>query len=78
MFFSLACLTESCSFGYDSKDIFPLLMFVLKLSMTVRTNDVTRGTKDESPHGRFKCEWDFSLIATVSIVIERYGEMLSL
>ena len=24
--FSLACLTESCSFGYDSKDLFPLPM----------------------------------------------------
>ena len=50
----------------------------MKLSMTVRTSDVTSGTKDESPHGRFKCEWDVSLIATVSIVIERFGEMLSL
>ena len=77
-FFSLACLTESCSFGYDSKDNFPCSSYILKLSTTVRTSDVTSGTKDESPHGRFKSEWDVSLIATVSIVIERYGEMLSL
>ena len=60
------------------KTSFPCSCYVLKLSMTFRTNDVTSATKDESPHGRFKCEWDFSLIATVSIVIERYGEMLSL
>ena len=46
-FFSLAGLTESCSFGYDSKDNFPFSSYILKLSMTVRTSDsqVVRRTR---------------------------------
>ena len=28
-----------------------------KLSLTVKTDDVTKGRKDLDPHGRFRGEW---------------------
>ena len=47
-------LTELCSFWYGLKDLFTLHT---KLSLTVKTDDVTKGRKDVDPHGRFRGEW---------------------
>ena len=43
-----ASLTESCSFSYGLKDLFPLhkLGDKLNLPLTVKTDDVTRSTRD--------------------------------
>ena len=43
-------LTELCSFWYGLKDLFTLH----KLSLTVKTDDVTKGRKDVDPHGRLR------------------------
>ena len=43
-------LTELCSFWYGLKDLFTLH----KLSLTVKTDDVTKGRKDVDPHGRLQ------------------------
>lgn len=45
--FSSACLTESCLFGYGSKDFFLLHKLNFKVELTVKTDDVTGGTRDE-------------------------------
>ena len=45
---SLVSLTELCSFWYGLKDLFTLH----KLSLTVKTDDVTKGRKDVDLHGR--------------------------
>ena len=43
-------LTELCSFWYGLKDLFTLHKLVL--SLTIKTDDVTKGRKDLDPHGR--------------------------
>ena len=49
-------LTELCSFWYGLKDLFTLhkLADKDKLSLTVKTDDVTKGRKDVDPHGRLR------------------------
>ena len=49
-------LTELCSFWYGLKDLFTLhkLADKDKLSLTVKTDDVTKGRKDVDPHGRLQ------------------------
>ena len=37
-------LTELCSFWYGLKDLFTLYKLGTKLSLTVKTDDVTKGT----------------------------------
>ena len=44
-------LTEFCSFWYGLKDLFTLRR---KLSLTVKTDDVTKGRKDLDLHGRLR------------------------
>ena len=46
-------LTELCSFWYGLKDLFTLHTCA-KLSLTVKTDDVTKGRKDLDPHGRLR------------------------
>ena len=54
-------LTELCSFWYGLKDLFTLHKLVL--SLTIKTDDVTKGRKDLDPHGQlravqgFRGEW---------------------
>ena len=48
-------LTKLCSFWYGLKDLFTLHKLVL--SLTIKTDDVTKGRKDLDPHGRFRGEW---------------------
>ena len=43
-------LTELCSFWYGLKDFFTLP----KLSMTIKTDDVTSGRRDVDPQGRLR------------------------
>ena len=43
-------LTELCSFWYGLKDLFTLH----KLSLTVKTDDVTKGRKDVDVHRRLQ------------------------
>ena len=50
-------LTELCSFWYGLKDLFTLHKLAHKLSLTVKTDDVTKGRKDVDPHRRFRGEW---------------------
>ena len=45
-------LTELCSFWYGFKDIFTLHKLVL--SLTIKTDDVTKGRKDLDRHGRLR------------------------
>ena len=45
-------LTELCSFWYGLKDLFTLHKLVL--SLTIKTDDVTKGRKDLDPHGRLR------------------------
>ena len=45
-------LTELCSFWYGLKDLFTLHKLVLSLS--IKTDDVTKGRKDLDPHGRLR------------------------
>ena len=48
-------VTEFCSFWYGLKDLFTLYKLSLtKLSLTVKTDDVTKGRKDVDPHGRLR------------------------
>ena len=49
-------LTELCSFWYGLKDLFTLhkLAELTKLSLTVKTDEVTKGRKDVDPHGRLR------------------------
>ena len=47
-------LTELCSFWYGLKDLFTLHKLAHKLSLTVKTDDVTKGRKDVDPHGRLE------------------------
>ena len=49
-------LTELCSFWYGLKDLFTLhkTKTKTKLSLNVKTVDVTKGRKDVDPHGRFQ------------------------
>ena len=54
---SLVSSTELCSFWYGLKDLFTLHKLAAKLSLTVKTDDVTKGGKDVDPHGRFRGEW---------------------
>ena len=51
--FSLVSLTELCSFWYGLKDLFTLhkLLDKLKLSLTIKTDDVTCGRKYTDLHG---------------------------
>ena len=42
-------LAELCSFWYGLKDL-----FTLHKSLTVKTDDVTKGRKDLDPHGRLR------------------------
>ena len=43
-------LTELCSFWYGLKDLFTLHKLTRKLSLTVKTDDVTKGRKDVDVH----------------------------
>ena len=45
-------LTELCSFWYGLKDLFTLHKLVL--SLTIKTDDVTKGRKDLDRHGRLR------------------------
>ena len=49
-------LTELCSFWYGLKDLFTLHKLAQKvaLSLTVKTDDVTKGRKDLDPHGQLR------------------------
>ena len=47
-------LTELCSFWYGLKDLFNLHKLAEKLSLTVKTDDVTKVRKDMDPHGRLR------------------------
>ena len=47
-------LTELCSFWYGLKDLFTLHKLAKKLSLTVKTDDVTKGRKDLDLHGRLR------------------------
>ena len=49
--FSPVSLTELCSFWYGLKDLFTLHKSVEKLSLTIKTDDVTSGRRDMDPHG---------------------------
>ena len=53
--FSPASLTESCSFWYFY-GLKPLIT-LLKLSLTIKTVDVTSGRKEVDPHRQFRGEW---------------------
>ena len=48
--FRSVSLTELCSFWYGLKDLFTLH----KLSLTVKTDDITKGRKDVDPHGQLQ------------------------
>ena len=48
--FSQVSLTELCSFWYGLKDLFTLH----KLSLTIKTDDVTSGGNDVDPHGQLQ------------------------
>ena len=52
--FSLVSLTELCSFWYGLKDLFTLHKFSwhTKLSLTIKTDDITSGRRDVDPHGQ--------------------------
>ena len=50
--FRSVSLTELCSFWYGLKDLFTLHKLVL--SLTIKTDDVTKGRKDLDPHGRLR------------------------
>ena len=52
--FSLVSLTELCSFWYGLKDLFTLHKFSwhTKLSLTIKTVDITSGRRDVDPHGQ--------------------------
>ena len=49
----MVSLTELCSFWYGLKDLFTLhqLADKLKLSLTIKTDDVTSGRRDVDLHG---------------------------
>ena len=49
--FSPVSLTELCSFWHGLKDLFTLHKSVEKLSLTIKTDDVTSGRRDMDPHG---------------------------
>ena len=52
--FSLVSLTELCSFWYGLKNLFTLHKFSwhTKLSLTIKTVDITSGRRDVDPHGQ--------------------------
>ena len=53
-------LTELCSFWYGLKDFFTLHKLAAKLSLTIKTDDVTKGRKDVDPYGLLRAvqgEW---------------------
>ena len=58
--FSLVCLNELSSFRYGSKDLAPSSLKkymggsykVPKVSMSIKIDDVTSDTRDETPHWR--------------------------
>ena len=47
-------LTQLYSFWYGLKDLFTLHKLADKVSLTVKTDDVTKGRKDANPHGRLQ------------------------
>ena len=49
--FSPVSFIELCSFWYGLKDLFTLHKSVEKLSLTIKTDDVTSGRRDMDPHG---------------------------
>ena len=49
--FSPMSLTGLCSFWYGSKDLFTLHKSVEKLSLSIKTDDVTSSRRDMDPHG---------------------------
>ena len=51
---SLVSLTELYSFWYGLKDLFTLHKLADKVSLTVKTDDVTKGRKDADPHGQLQ------------------------
>ena len=55
LFLFLVSLTELCSFWYGLKDLCASLR--TKLSLAIKTNDVTSGGKDVVPYGRLRGEW---------------------
>ena len=52
--FSPVSMTELCSFWYGLKDLFTLHKLVEKLSLTAKTDDVTRGRNNVDQHGRLR------------------------
>ena len=48
--FSVVSLTELCSFQYGLKDLFTLHKSVEKVSLTIKTDDVTSGRRDVDAH----------------------------
>ena len=50
--FSPVSLTELCSFWYCLKDFFTLHKLAEKLSLTIKTDDVTSSRREVDPHGR--------------------------
>ena len=47
-------LTELCSFWYGLRDLFTLHKLVDRVTLTVKTDDVTKGRKDVDLHGRLR------------------------
>ena len=47
-------VTELCSFWYGLKDLFTLHKSVEKLSLTIKTDDVTSGRRDMDLRGRLQ------------------------
>ena len=52
--FSLASLTELCSFWYGLKDLFTLPKLADKVVLTIKSDDVTSGRKKVDPHWRLR------------------------
>jgi len=55
--FSPASFTESCSFWYGLKDLFTLRKLADKVSLTVKTDDVTSGRGDVDPRAVKCASW---------------------
>ena len=58
--FSQVLLTGLCSFWYGLKDLFTLHKLSTKLSLTIKTDDVTSRRRDvdlPSSYGQLKGEW---------------------
>ena len=71
-------LTELCSFWYGLKDLFTLYKLGTKLSLTVKTDDVTKGTWIRTGgYGRFRGEWVKDIYVSPKTHHPRLNDFLS-